>query len=337
MPSRRAFASGLAAFAAATLAPPAAFAAVPQLALVHTQAAGDDGPIDGMIASLKRIGRERNIIVRAIYASDAANYQPILELLGESRVAVVVATFPGMAQPVRMVAPGFPNTRFVHLYGDAIEGCANIRTVSYETYLAGFLSGVCGALLSRGNKLGYIGGASIPNLDASLNAMVAGARNVRPAIEVSSAFVGSFQDPVKGLAIAEQMYASGIEYVQTEGSASDQGVIAAANAKPGRMVSGGSRPEFALGAGSLASIELCDFERSFYQQASGALAASWSAGHYRSGLHDGVVDFVPSPLFLANAPPELGARFRLAWPAIVAMKAKIVAGAVKVPFKPNLA
>ena len=308
------------------LAPGAARAGTPLVALVHTQAAGDNGVVDGMIASLRRIGRECSLTVRAIYAADAANYQPILELLGEAQAAVVLVTFNEMAQPLRAVAPAFPNTRFVQLYGDPME--PPIRNVR--------LSGMFGALLSKAGKIGYIGGLSIPTLDANVNAQLAGAKSVRPAIDVSTAFVGSFQDPVKALEIANQMFGSGVDYIQSEGSASDLGVIQSANARPGRVVSGGSRPQFPLGPASVAAIELCDFEHSLYQQTAAALRPAWTFGHYRSGLQDGIVDFIASPLFLAGGPPALVARVHDVWPAVTATKTKIVAGLVKVPFKTNL-
>jgi basic membrane protein A len=337
--SRRALLRSLGGAAlAGAIAPVAARADAPQLvALVHTQAAGDNGVVDGMIASLKRIGRERNLIVRAVYANDAANYQPILELLGEAQAAVILTTFNEMTQPLRAVAPAFPKTRFIQLYGDPMDPpIRNVRTVAYETHLAGYLSGVCGAMMSKESKLGYIGGISIPTLDANVNAQIAGAQSVRPGVEISAAFVGSFQDPAKALEIADQMFGSGIDYIQAEGSASDLGVIQSANAHAGRMVSGGSRPQFPLGPASVAAIELCDFGVSLYGQTAAALTPSWTPGHYRSGLQDGVVDFIPSPLFLAKGPPALVARFRDAWPQILAMKSKIVAGAIKVPFKTNL-
>ena len=336
--TRRDFARGLgAATAAGAFAPLAARADSPLVALVHTQAAGDGGVVDGMIASLKRIGRERSVTVRAIYGNDAANYGPILELLGEAGAAVVITTFNEMSQPVGAVAPMFPKTRFVHLYGDPFNPpIKNVLTVSYETHLASYLSGICGALMTHAEKIGYIGAVSLPTLDANVNAMIAGAKAVRPAINVSTAWIGSFQDPGKALEIANQMFATDMDYVQAEGSASDLGVIQSANARGGRVVSGGSRPEFSVGPASVAAITLCDFEASLYQQTNAALGAAWMGGHYKSGLQDGVVDFVASPLFAQNGPGAMVARFHDAWPRVVAMKSKIVAGTVKVPFKTNL-
>jgi basic membrane protein A len=340
--TRRAFAGGVGAAGALGMLPRPASAAPapgPLVALVHTQAAGDNGVVDGMIASLHRIGRDKGLRVRAVYASDPANFQPILELLGEAGAAVVLATFEEVGQPLKAVAPVFPATRFVQIYGDPIEPpIANLRTVAYETHLAAYLAGVCGAYLSKTGKIGYIGGASIPTINADVNAIIAGARSVDPRATVTPAFVGSFQDPAKGHDIAEQLYRSGVDFIQTESAASDTGVIESANAQPGRLVSAGSTPQFALGPTSVAAILLCDFAASVYAQISDALGAkSWTGGHYRSGLGDGVIDFIASTVFFAHAAPPLAARLRHAWPAIQRVKAQIIAGALKVPFKTELA
>ena len=336
--SRRTLLAGLAGLATSlALAREATGAPSPLVALVHTQAAGDNGVVDGMIASLRRIGNDRHLTVRAIYAADPANYQPILELLGEAGAAVVIVTFEEMTEPIKAVAPEFPATRFVQLYGDPIvPAIRNVRTVSYDTYLAGYLSGLCGALMSSTGHLGYIGGASLPTLNANVNAMIAGARSVRSALDVRTAFVGSFQDPAKALEIANQMFAGDVTYVQAEASASDQGTIQSANGLPGRVISAGSRAQFVLGPATVAAVTLCDFGVSLYGQTTAALGGDWAGGHYRSGLADGVVDFIPSPLFLAHAPAAQAGRFHAAWPAIVASKTRIAAGSIKVPFKTML-
>ena len=309
----------------------------PLVALVHTQAAGDNGVVDEMIASLHRIAQERQLTARAIYAADPANYQPVLELLGEAEAAIVFVTFEEMTDPLKAVAPSFPRTRFVQLYGDPIvPPIANLRTVSYETHLSSYLDGVCGARMSRADRIGYIGGVSIPSLDAGVNALIAGARSVNPAMSVATTFVGSFQDPAKALEIANQLFGSGIDYIASDSAGSDLGVIQSANARAGRVVSAGARQQFALGPASVAAITLCDFSASLYQQATAALRSGWSGGHYRSGLKDGVVDFVPSQIFLERAPPAEAARFRAAWPYIARARARIVAGSLHVPFETAL-
>ena len=57
---------------AASIVPEFALAAGGLVALVHTQAAGDNGPVDQMIAKLKQLSEEKGFEYRAIYAQDPA-------------------------------------------------------------------------------------------------------------------------------------------------------------------------------------------------------------------------------------------------------------------------
>jgi len=54
------------------------------VALVHTQAAGDNGPIDSMIAALKKLSAEKKFPIRTIYAQDAATYGTIFKSLADA-------------------------------------------------------------------------------------------------------------------------------------------------------------------------------------------------------------------------------------------------------------
>src|SRR6185503_20548661 len=97
--SRRSFLHGTAGAAALAATgglawPKAASAADPGLvALVHTQAAGDNGPIDSMIAALKKLSGEKGFPIRTIYAQDPATYESIFRSLGDAGAAVIATTF----------------------------------------------------------------------------------------------------------------------------------------------------------------------------------------------------------------------------------------------------
>jgi basic membrane protein A len=67
-----------------------------------------------------------------------------------------------------------------------------------------------------------------------------------------------------------------------------------------------------------------------------ALSAKFTGGHYVSNLADGIIDFVPSPLFMANGPAVYVARAKAAWPSVDAAKQAIIAGKLKVPFNTTL-
>ena len=307
------------------------------VALVHTQAAGDNGPIDDMIAHLKALSSEKGFKIRTIYASDPATFEDTLRTLGEASAAIVVCTFLQMGDPIKAVAPSFPKTKFIQLYADPMKPeIANVKTVEYLEYYGMYLSGVFAGKISKSGQIGYIGGASLPGLNADLNALKAGAAAVNPNAKVTGAFAGSFQDPAKGREIADQMYKSGVDYIQSDAAATDAGIIQSANESPGKVVSGVFRSQFKLGPKTVAASVLLDFGGSLANQVAAALGPDWKGGHYQSDLSDGIVGYVASDDFLAQGPADIVAKVKAAWPDVEKAKKDIISGSLKVPFKTTL-
>ncbi len=304
------------------------------IALVHTQAAGDAGPVDSMIAKLKQLAEEKGLEHRAIYAQDPATYETIFRTLGDAGAAIVVSTFNEVAEPFREVAPSYPDTKWIQLFGDPFEpAIPNVVTVSYDYYLGCYLSGIFAGHISKSGRIGFIGGISIPPLNADFNALKAGVHSVRPDATVTAAFAGSFQDPAKGQEIAAQMFSDGVDYIQTDAAATDFGIIAAANEGEGRFVSALDPAQYPLGPKSLISIVGLDFGASLYNEASKALSTDWAGGsHVNTGLGTGVIDFILSPLFQAEGPADVVAKSKEIWPEIEKAKAGILDGSIAVPF-----
>ena len=152
----------------------------------------------------------------------------------------------------KAAAPAYPDTRWIQLFGDPVDPpIGNLVTVSYDYYLGCYLSGIFAAHVSQSNQIGYIGGISIPPLNADYNALTAGVHAVNPDATVTAAFAGSFQDPAKGYEIASQMFLDGIDYIQTDSAATDGGIIQEANEREGAMVSALDPAQYALGPASV--------------------------------------------------------------------------------------
>ena len=303
------------------------------VALVHTQAAGDNGPIDSMIARLDQLAGEHGFETRAIYAQDPATYETVLRTLADAGASIVLATFPVISEAFKAVAPLYPDTRFIQLFGDPVDPpIPNLVTVSYDYYLGCYLSGVFAAHVSKTKKIGYIGGISIPPLNADFNALKAGVHSVDGGATVTAAFAGSFQDPAKGYELASQMFLDGIDYIQTDSAATDGGIIQAANERAGRMVSALDPAQYALGPSSVIGIVGLNFGQSLYDETSKARAPDWQGGrHVSTGLGK-VIDFVLSPVYREQGPPDLVAAAAEAWPHVERARAGILDGSVAAPF-----
>ena len=315
----------------AALAP--AGAATGFVALMHTQAAGDNGPVDSMIASLRQLGEKNGVVTRAIFGKDPATYESTLRTLCDAGASVVVVTFPETTQVLKALAPRYPKIRFIHLYADPIVPVMpNVRTVSYDYYLGCYLSGRFGAAISKTRKLGHVAGAAQPSIIADYNAMKAAGSAASPRATVVDAIAGSFRDPAKGHEIAVQMYQSGVDFIQTDAAATNTGVIQAASEAPGRLVSVGAAAQLKLGPNVAVSMVKIDFGRSLVLEVTKALAPNFAGGHTRTGLDGDVIDFVLSDAFLAAGDKTAVAAARKAWPMIEDLKRQILAGSLKVPF-----
>jgi basic membrane protein A len=77
------------------------------VAPVHTQAAGENGPVDSMIRKLKQLSKEQGFEVWIVYAQDPATYETIFRTLGDAGASVVVSTFNEVAEPFKAVAPSY--------------------------------------------------------------------------------------------------------------------------------------------------------------------------------------------------------------------------------------
>ena len=307
------------------------------VALVHTQAAGDNGPIDSMVAALKKLSEEKGFPIRTIYAQDSATFPSIFQSLADAGAKVIAATFNEVAEPIKALAPTYPDTKFIQIFGDPFDPpMPNVVTVSYDYYLGCYLSGLFAAKVSKTGKIGYIGGVSLPPLNADLNAMKVAAATVGADKTVTGAFAGSFQDPAKGHEIANQMYQDGVDYIQTNSAATDTGIIQAANEGDGRMVSAISPEQYKLGPKTVAALVALDFGQSLYNEVTKAIGPDFKGGHLNTGIGTGVVDFILSPVWVEQGPADLVAKAKEVWPEIEKARADIMSGALKVPFNTEL-
>ena len=306
------------------------------VALVHTQAAGDNGPVDSMIAALKKLSGEKGFQMRAIYAQDAATYETIFKSLADAGASVIAATFNEVAEPMKALAPQYKDTKWIQIFGDPLDPpVPNIVTVSYDYYLGCYLSGMFAAKVSKTGKIGYIGGVSIPPLNADLNAMKAAAASVNATATVTGAFAGSFQDPARAIdrqpdvPVRHRLYPDRL-------AATDTGIIQAANEGEGRMVSAISPAQYKIGPKTVAALVSLDFGQSLYNEVTKGAGPRlqgrprpYRPRHRRDRLHT----FAGLPGAGTEGPV---AKAKEVWPEIEKAKADIISGALKVAFKTEL-
>jgi basic membrane protein A and related proteins len=135
---------------------------------------------------------------------------------------LIIANDFSMGPAVMKVAPSFPNSKFVVTTG--IWTAANVSSfnpVPEDYYIGGCLD----ALMSKSGKIGVMGGVDQPAVVGTANAIADGAKQCKPDIQVSYAYVGSWSDPATAKQLATAFIASGIDVIDGTVSEGYQGVL----------------------------------------------------------------------------------------------------------------
>ena len=302
------------------------------VAFASVQPRGDQSVVDDSYNGLERTKAELGVAQTTfVEALDPAASEATLTNLANAGNNIIVANFGEMTEPMKAVAPQFPDVRFVHIYADPIDPpIPNLRTVSYNYYHAAYLSGMEAAAVSNSGTIGFEAGLYIPGINADYWAYKAGAESVNPAIKGLSAEVGSFSDDGKAKEGGSAIIAQGADVIFADGP--NVGAIDAAKEK-GAFVQHGTpglierAPELTIG------IPLVSFGQSTFHEVAAACAADWTGGHVASGLGDGAIGFYVDDQFRAAGDPAVVAKVDAILPQIEAAKAKIASGEMTVEFK----
>ena len=263
-----------------------------RVALVATQAAGDNGPIDGLIAGLDMAAEEFGVETQFLEALDPATFEVTLRNLARSGVDIIVSTFYAMGATSWIIAPDFPDTTFVTIVGlpSGDEQPDNVQLMEYQFFEGAYVGGVYAAHLTESNQLGYTGGVPLPFAWADFNAFTDGARSINPDIETTAVFIESFEDPVKGRELAAGLYSSGVDFIFTGAAASDIGVVEAASDNDA-LVMVASAPLVEQAPENVAILVLIEWEKTIMQEIEKAMDPETRGGFRYGNVQSGEISF----------------------------------------------
>lgn len=204
---------------------------------------GDKSFNDSVGAGIDRAKQMLGIEVKELSPNAAgSDLEEVLRLLAETGYNPVFAVGFFYAQPLQKVAPAFPDTHFV-IVDDASVQLPNVTGLTFREEQASYLVGAAAALKSATGHVGFVGGVQSPPQEKFLAGYVAGARKIRPDIEVASVFLtqppdfSGFSSPDKAREAARGMYDAGADIVYQAAGASGLGVFQAAH-DAGKMAIG---------------------------------------------------------------------------------------------------
>ena len=282
-----------------------------RVVLLSNQAAGDMGPVDGMIAGLEASGAANAHETQFVEATDPAAFETQVRNLASSGADIIITTFYDLGSTVDIVAPDYPDTIFVNVVASPLEQ-PNVNVVDYQFFKGAFIGGIYAAALTDSNKLGYIGGAPLPFAWADFNAFTDGARSVNADIETTATFANGFEDPAGARELASGLYSDGIDFIFTGAAASDLGVVEAAVENDGMVMVASDLSD--LGPENVAIQVEIEWAVTIQSEIEHILGGG-ETGRYRlAGPESGEISFAVPDAFLVGASGDRADRAKAVLP-----------------------
>ena len=196
----------------------------------------------------------------------------IRELAKQGNQMIFTTSF-GYMDPTLKVSKEFPDVKFDHITG--YKRSPNMATGNIRFYEGRYVQGVVAGMMTKSNKIGYLGAFPIPEVIQGINAFAQGLRSVNKDAEISVVWVNSWYDPVKESDAAKVLIAEGADILAQH---TDSPAMLQTAEKAGALGFGQSSDmhEFAPNAQLFSSVN--NWGPYYISQIEKAMNGTWSTG-----------------------------------------------------------
>lgn len=257
--------------------------------------------------------------VKLIEMKNPTEYEQTIRQVAEQGYNVIVSTYFFVKEAYDKLAPEYPESHFVLLYEPNDKNIPNMRGVAYDVQEGSYVCGVVAGLMTKSNRIGFIGGNDSPSILKFFAGLEAGAKSVNPDVAFDLAFAGTFIDPDKGQELAISLFDRGDDVVMHAANMTGLGMFSAAK-DAGKYTIGVDIDQSNLAPDSVICSALANPGLSVYASIKDVHDGTWTGGNVDWGIDDGA----PAAAVAAWLPDDVKK-------AAADAEAMIVSGAVKVP------
>jgi len=128
-----------------------------------------------------------------------------------------------MGDAVKQVADQNPDAKLAII--DAVADAPNVASVTFKEHEGSYLVGVVAGLMTKTNKIGFVGGMELPVIKRFEAGFIAGVKAVNPDAEVIVDYTGAFDAPDQGKASAATLFNNGADILFHAAGATGDGVF----------------------------------------------------------------------------------------------------------------
>ena len=293
---------------------------------------GDNSFNDSAARGIEKAKAELGIVAEELEPGDGADRESALRQLAAKEHALVLGIGFLFTDDVDAVAKDFPDKRFACVDYTITPGKtppANAVALKFKEEEGSFLVGALAALVSKTNKVGFVGGMEIPLIKKFEAGFKAGVKAVKPDATVIVKYAGvtgeAFKNPAKGKELSIAIYSQGADVIFHASGATGQGVFAAAQEQK-KLAIGVDSDQHSLAPGHVLTSMVKRVDVAVFEAIKAAKAGTPLTGVKTFDLASGGVDYVYDERNKALIPDDVRAK-------VEELRAKIVKGEIQVPYE----
>ena len=201
------------------------------VAIVVAGTLGDRSFYDSANEGLTRLVADYGVTPKVIECKeDGSLYESSLVSAAETCDVVVAVGWQFYDALDSGLAEEFPEVDFIFIDNELSGRGENLMSIIYAQNQGSFLVGYIAAKLTKTNKIGVVGGQDADTINDFIVGYEAGAKYVNPDIVVERKYAETYEDPSKGLELANALYGSGCDIVFAVAGKTGEGVFESAAA-----------------------------------------------------------------------------------------------------------
>lgn len=287
---------------------------------------GDKSFNDSAWAGVQRAVTDFGVVEKHVESKSVKDIETNLQTLADQGCDIVFAIGINQKDSLEKVAAQYPDTKFgiVDAVPNADLGLKNVRAMLFKEEEGSFLAGYLAGLMTKTNKLGFVGGMEIDLIKKFYAGYAAGAKTANPAIEILPAkYTGDWNNVDLAKAAANLLFDSGADVVYHAAGRAGLGVLDAAKEK-GKWGIGVDGDQDGVAEGSVLTSMIKHVDEAVYSTIKDVQEGKFSTGEVVYDLKVGGVGLSPMQYTKDKVGEDKLKK-------VDEIKQKIVSGEIKVP------
>jgi basic membrane protein A and related proteins len=228
---------------------------------------------------------ETTFIESVKYGPDA---ERAIRSMAKGGADIIFATSFGYMEPMLKVAKEFPNVKFEHATG--YKQSKNMSSYGLRLYQARHVQGVIAGMMTKTNKICYVGAFPIPEVIREINTYYLGAKSVNPDVDIDIVWVNTWYDPGKEAQAAKVMIAEGCDMVAQH---TDSPAPLQTAEKAGVLGFGQASNQYKFAPKAQLTATIDNWSPYYIQKVQDVMDGTWKSGDYFGHMKDDVVQMAP--------------------------------------------